>query len=302
MTTAVHRFSMIAIDAHALGDRDVWARAAFAFADELALSRERTVLLDGHLMVALPDGMVVDRETDRAHLGPTGSRFTLDAVELHGVTGDELHEQVAATIGVRGSRRERLAVVKPWLAYAIEPAFPPRVGNRLLVFAAYAASARGTVEILMFYVDEAGVDDAAGWATLARRIASTMIPVAAKSPRSTIDSRPAKPQLPRGWRLASRGDGSSRLSSPRGTRHYCEIHDGELDAHAASSTTTQMLAGKLRGKDVFWTVWTEGVQSHAETMTGAERWGTLHVMCHAPRTPELVELRRTIEALFREQP
>ena len=277
----------------------------FAFADGppgLELARERTELLGGHVTLALARGMVLAPETDRAYLDSSTTRFTLDAVELHGVAGGELHQRVAAAIEVAGARIERLGVARPWAIYAVRPLFPPRIGDRVLVFAAYAASTTGTVEILTFYVNEAGFDDASAWAALARRIASTMVPVATRTPRRPpIDSQqaPETVPLPRGWRISGTGGMTSRLSSPRGARRYCEIRDGELDPHAVlDATTTQMLHGKLRGKDVYWSVWTDRAGSHAETMTGAATWGTLHVICHAARPTELDELRRVIEAHF----
>ena len=271
--------------------------AAPAFAEiprGLVSGGEQIELLDGHLKLKLFEGMV--REGDRAHLDWGASRFTIEAFEIVGVSAGTLHARVAERLGAMAcGRRERIVRTSTWAIFGLGPRVPPRVGDRELVFTAYAVNVHGMVEMVTFYIDQAGFDEAGAWQEVARVIASSMVPSPGPahpvSPPAPHDLGPPRPRS-----IASVA-ATYRLDVR--PRQYCDVWEDELDARAiAKPSRARMMTGKLRDRDVYWSVWTDRQGSHTETMTGSPRWGTLHVVCHATRESQLDELRRLAEQHF----
>jgi hypothetical protein len=264
----------------------------------LALAGERARFLDGQLGVQLPVGMVM-REPEHAELDRGDARLLVEATRLHGVPDGEVHARVAAALSVGvGIKIERLELPGAWPAFAVVPRFPRRTGDRTLICAGYVAAGNGEVEILAFYVDASAFEDAAAWAVVSRRILSTLVAAPSSAGPAPADLRTPAPalQVPAGWQLTG-AIGSYRLSARRGTRH-CDVRDDELDAHVeADAATATIVGGRLRGHDVYWTVWADRRGVHAESMIGASRWGTFHVVCHADTRRELDKLRSVLEAL-----
>ncbi len=271
--------------------------ATAANADPLAA--RRTELLDGHLSVRLPPRMIVTGS--RAILDTGQVRFSLEALELHHVSAGTLHERVAGELAMLvgpGLAVERLQLAEPWTGFAVVPRFPRRVGERALVLAAYAANTDGAIEIIELFVDDAGLDGAARWAELGRRIAGTMIlgrvPGIEVVPRTPSED----PELPAGWKITDI-EGGLRFGRRAGARGHCDVKDNELDAKVLADTQhAKIVGGTLRGHDMYWTEWTDDNGTHAEAMLGASRWGTFHLVCHAASAKGLSELRRVIEVRF----
>ncbi|MDB4954037.1 MAG: hypothetical protein JWO36_1606 [Myxococcales bacterium] len=272
-----------------------------ASAETVALSAEQTTLLDGHLAVRLPEGMIITGEHGELAWGLT--RFSIEARELPMLPSDDPRDRIAKAIGALVCARvERLSVRKPWVVYALVPRLPPRVRDRELVALVYAATSVSTVELVAFYVDEPGFDDAPAWAALARHVGSTMVPV-------QITTRPMRPleAPPRfatraGWKRIG-DDTRFELVSARAGRARCKVRDSEIDARAViDPARTQLVPARIGGRDVDWTVWNDGRRSRAELMTGTRRWGTLHVTCEAESGPALDQARDEVAAYFAEMP
>jgi len=58
----------------------------------------------------------------------------------------------------------------------------------------------------------------------------------------------------------------------------------------------------VREREVYWWQWRDRAGVHAELITGAARWGMLHVVCHAPDPKQLATIRRLTEARLSAQP
>jgi hypothetical protein len=166
----------------------------------------------------------------------------------------------------------------------LAPRLPKRVGDRELVFTAAVGGA-----IVELYVDEPGFDDAALWASLGARIAITMTPITRPSGK-----RETQVDLPEGWRLVVRDDAATLTTALPG-KASCEIREPEVDPVRLAPESSVMVAGRLRGGDLYWSEWEDAKGHHAETMRGAARVGTIHVHCVARRHVDLDELVRVVE-------
>lgn len=266
----------------------MWSRVAAADSPlELALAHEPHAFLDGHLQLVLLAGM--EAGDDGAVFDWGTARFVmklywtdLDGKRLRSSVGADLRTQGIAhpTIGA-------LAVAKPLVAYAVTPALP-RHGEDLL-FATYLASPDGTVDLLAFYVDDGGVDDAATWRTLARQIAASALPGTARSAARWATIFDYTIAVPAGGTLLPlRYDGGRVLEL--GPDRVCFLYHPPRGWSEIPKYAKQIADLSYR-----WNVWT-GLDTleHAATVTE-----DLSVFCHAPDATALARLRAVVETLHR---
>jgi len=237
------------------------------------LARARTALLGGRITLQLADGMVARADGTGADLDWGDARFSLTLTE-HRDARDP-----ASRIAGQVARVERIVVGKSWTAVLIQPRMPRRTGGRAVLVAVYLVDTVGSGVDLEVTISDAGFDDAAAWSALARRSIATLT--------ATSEVVVASPPPPGGPPPARIGD----------AKDFCEIHDNEVDVHSVGRTISKrIIDGNLRGREVYWFEWDDKAGSHREAITGAARWGILHVVCHAPTAKRLAVLRRTLEA------
>ena len=221
-------------------------------------------------------------------------KFTLVAGSADMPRSTDVRERIVADRELGCARVERLAFLRANVTYGAAPIVPHGTGDRALVYAAYAATVKGQVAVLRFYVE--GESDAPqAWAPTARAIAMTFDlrdePTHA-APHRSYDSPPS---LPTGWNWAREG-ARRRLSSHDGG---CEIVDSELDPRPIAPGAAVHVPGRVRNDDMYWSVWADHAGAYAEAIVGASTWGFVHATCHARTTRELAEQRAVVERLVR---
>jgi len=260
------------------------------------LVAQRTSLLGGHAAVRLVEGMalVEDSNFDAAVLDWGAVKFTLVAESADKPRSTDVRERIVADRELGCARVERLASLRASVTYGAAPVVPHKTGDRALVYAAYAATVKGHVAVLRFYV-EGDSDSPQAWAPIARAIAMTLDLRDEPTPAAPHQNDDSPPSLPSGWNLAREG-ARQRLSSHDGG---CEIVDGELDPRAIAPGAAIHVAGRVRNDDMYWSVWADHAGAYAEAIVGASTWGFVHAKCHARTTGELAEQRAVVEQLLR---
>jgi len=291
-------------------------------------------LLGGRLEAALPAAMklearghhIMAAESSAQHetravldLGP--ARFVMMTYELFAVTGGDLPAAILADKKARGEptaplQLEPLAALEPLTAIAEIPPATQGDADANLVYAVWIGHTDATVQLLAFYVNPAGANDAASWTQLAKTIALSLRPgTRTLDPQASAYTLGAAPTAvtiatPDGW-TASIQPGPDFavyhlhklvvLGTPAVS---CGIYLGRHAAYqfkqrGIAPASVKSSPGKLFGAEATWLTWTADGSRYATEVMLMHPSGTamVHAFCSADTEAELTDLRNIIETI-----
>jgi hypothetical protein len=287
---------------------------------DLPLTAVAVPVLDHRFTIDLPEAM--DPEdlrgrhrrsgpppiATRAELLVEGGRFVMEAYEtftnMHdtdfrdGVLAD-LHRQ-----GADGALIAWLKVEQPVRAYAVTPPVPERVDAGNLVHAAYVAGKDGAVAIVGFYVLGDARIEAAEWARLAQRIATTLAPgyrtfaIPSSTGSIWLDGHQFELTAPSDWAVQV-ADATLRLRAIVPLGHSpteCVVDYADPAPAAAASEPGVMLYAPVQ-----WRRWGDARGVHARMQLELQDRFVLHIACSAGTARELEAARAIVGQLVQRE-
>jgi hypothetical protein len=304
-------------------------------APKFVLAATPTRVLGGHLAVRLPAGARIEGDDPGVMAAPDADvdltlavlrrgrvRLTMAVSEGYALAGADLEGGVRAHLkedpALPGSKLAPLPVAPPLRGVSVSPPPPRGHEERTLVLAAYLAHPDGTVQRAGFFVNRAGVKDAATWAGLAAVWAASFTAGTRHLPAQAGDRSlggEATVTVPAGFLLSTQ-DGPDftvhhlRRLLPLGKpAEECGVYLGSFPSYQheqaeVPAAEVRKEPGKLLGRTTEWHVWTRAAETTAEAQVSldeapdAER---LHVFCSAGNPRSISDLR-AIAATIRRTP
>ncbi len=295
---------------------------------------QQVQLLGGRLEAALPAAMKLEarghsimaaaasaQHETRAVLDLGPARLVMMTYELFAVIGADFPAAILADKQAQGEptdtfRLEPLPVTAELTAIAEIPTATSSDADANLIYRVWIGHADGTVQLLAFYVNPAGANDAAHWTQLARNIALSLKPGARTlnllAGEHTFGLAPAIVTVttPDAW-TASLQPGPdfavyhlhklAVLGTPAAS---CGIYLGrhgsyQFKQRGIDPANVKPSPGKLFGAEATWMTWSADGSRHATEIMLMHPSGTtmVHAFCSADTEAELTDLRSIIETI-----